>query len=51
MNWAASCLVNRCSKELYKMEGFYRQEDGTKKLLAKEKKGLFKVGHLSLGKG
>ena len=38
MNHAASNLENRYSKELYKMEGFYRQKKGRiRKLLAKEK--------------
>ena len=38
MNWAASHQV-----ELYKIEGFNRKEGGARKLLAKEKKGLFQA--------
>lgn len=32
--------VERWSEELYKMEGFYRKEDGGEKLLAKNKELL-----------
>ena len=42
MNREVSCLGTKgYSKELYKMEGFYRKKDGARKLLSKEKKGLF----------
>ena len=42
MNWVTSNLgVEESSEELYKVEGFYWKEHGAKKLLAKEKKGLF----------
>lgn len=39
--------MERCSKELYKLEGFLRKEDGAKKLL-KEKKTLFQARPPSL---
>lgn len=42
MNWVTSHLgVEGNSEELYKVEGFHRKEDPARKLLAKEKKGLF----------
>ena len=42
MNREVSCLGTKgYSKELYKMEGFYRKKDEARELLSKEKKGLF----------
>lgn len=45
----ASHLINICSKWLYKMEGFYRQKDGTKKSEQKKRKDYFRPGTLPLG--
>lgn len=42
-------LINICSKWLYKMEGFYRQKDGTKKSEQKKRKDYFRPGTLPLG--
>lgn len=49
MNWADSHLVNRrCSEEMYKIEGFYREKEGG---LDEEVKRVdyFRQGHLPLG--
>lgn len=48
----SSKLRGRCLEKLYKMEGFDRQELGwTRKWLAKEKKGRFRLEHLFGGWG
>lgn len=36
---------------LDKMEGLYREEGGTRRLLAKERKACFQPGHLLTGEG
>ena len=38
MNQATSHLANRSSEEFYKMEGFYKKEDGTGMQKKKEEK-------------
>lgn len=48
MNLAASHLVNRCSEQLYKTEGFYRQ-DGTKQSERKKRKDYFRPGREQQG--
>lgn len=47
VNWEASQPARkRVLQGLYKMEGFYRKEGMVEKLLAKERKDYFQMGHL-----
>ena len=46
MNWAASHLIERCSEELYKMEGFHRNRQD-KEVISKKNRRDFRQGCLT----